>query len=163
MYRDEPAVEACKQALSERYGPIDGESEVYDFDHSRYYEREMGSDLKKQFVSFERLQPIEGLVAFKLFCQELEARWCVERRRTVNLDPAYLELAKLVVATRKNFDHRVYLGQQVYADVQLRYRDGAFLPNPWTYADYKSAPVLRFLQRVREKYHQQLSRNEWDV
>ncbi len=157
LYKLDTVAAACQEALERQYGTTELESETYPFEHTDYYQDEMGRDLKKKFICLAGLHPIDCFVEFKRACLALEARWAVAGKRRINLDPAYLELSKLVVATTKNFDHRVYLAEGIYADVQLRYRHGAFVSNPWTYPDYRSPAVLDFLQRVRRRYAQQLS------
>lgn len=149
-------LEECKHDLEIRYGEVDHTSPFFAFDHSDYYETEMGAKLRKQFLSFKELQLIENFVKMKLSCIELETKFSIDGRRQVNIDPAYLELAKLVVATRKNFDHRIYLGHGVYGDVQLRFRNGEFVASGWTYPDYSSVIVINFLKMVRNTYNTQL-------
>lgn len=48
-----------------------------------------------------------------------------------------LNFPKLVLATTKDWDHRIYLGQRIYAGVILRYQCLAksYAPVDWTYAD----------------------------
>lgn len=137
-------------------GDIDHQSQEFPFIHSAYYEQEMGPNLMKQFVSFHALFDIEEFVSFKLWCVHLESEFSEAGKRRVNIDPAYLELAKLVVGTRKNFDHRIYLGSGVYGDVQLRFRKNRFVANDWTYPDYQSKSMLDFLTRVRSDFYDQL-------
>jgi hypothetical protein len=73
-------------------------------------------------------------------------------RRTANIDPGYLLLERLVLATGKNYSHRIYIGRGIYADLTLIYRDGAYRALPWTYPDYAGEPLRRFLTAVRRKY-----------
>ncbi len=155
-YRDERLLTAALKGVCERYGEVEHRSSDFVFDHTRYYEKEMGTDLRKQFFSFTQTREPEELVEFKLLTMALESEFAQEGRRRVNLDPAYLELAKLVVATSKNFSHRIYIGKGVYGDVQLQFRDGRFVPNEWTYGDYRSPLVINFLETVRHTYHRQL-------
>ncbi|MCH7754248.1 DUF4416 family protein [candidate division KSB1 bacterium] len=65
--------------------------------------------------------------------------------------------AKLVVASAKNFAHRIYLGRGIYGDLQLRYCQGAFVENECPYPDYKSEPILQFLEKTRKTYFNQLN------
>ncbi len=157
-FKDSKRLVEATAALESQYGEIDHVSPVYMFDYSNYYEDEMGSGLQKQLVSFRDLQKIEDFVKLKFFNMELEFEYSRAGKRQVNIDPAYLELAKLVVATTKNYDHRVYLGHGIYADVQLRFRNDQFVANDWTYRDYQSPVVLDFLKIVRATYFRQLKR-----
>lgn len=149
-----------KQDLTGRYGNIDFCSQLFDFSYTQYYEKEMGLNLKKQFLSFDRLQMREALIDFKRFAGALEEKFARDGKRTVNIDPAYMELAKIVVASHKNFDHRIYLATGVYGDVQLRFRHGRYVSNEWTYPDYSSEIALRFFSRVRKSYSDRLKKNE---
>jgi hypothetical protein len=142
--------------LEKQFGDLESQSVVYDFNHSDYYESEMGPNLQKQFFSFNELIAMDQLVSRKRFTIELEKQFSINGKRRVNIDPAYLELSKLVVATTKNYDHRIYLGQGIYGDVQLRFRNGKFVTNDWTYPDYNSLPVISFLTNVRNLYFCQL-------
>jgi uncharacterized protein DUF4416 len=78
------------------------------------------------------------------------------RQRRINLDPGYIDLAKLVLATTKDQQHRLYLGQGIYAEVTLRFTGGRFVPWDWTYPDYRTAEYLAFFDAVRQRYRQQL-------
>jgi hypothetical protein len=73
-------------------------------------------------------------------------------RRSVNIDPGYLVATRFILATGKNFNHRVYLARSIYADLTLLYDADRFRPLPWTYPDYRQADMLQFLGRVRSKY-----------
>jgi hypothetical protein len=97
-----------------------------------------------------------GLAAIKRQTNDLEAGSSVEDRRQVNIDPGYVSLSKLVLATTKNHAHRIYLSDGIYAEVTLHYRDGAFRGYPWTYPDYASSEYCALFQKVRDLYRRQL-------
>lgn len=155
-HKNDTLLEKTKKALEFQYGMIDLESPPFAFDHTQYYEKEMGPNLMKQLFSFQKLDKREKLIEIRLFSLQLEKKFSKGNRRQVNIDPGYLELSKLVVSSTKNFDHRIYLGQGVYGDVQLRYRKGEFVTNEWTYPDYCSQVVLDFLLDVRDNYFETL-------
>jgi len=142
--------------LAAQFGDLESQSVVYDFNHSDYYESEMGPNLQKQFFSFNELMQMDQLIKRKRFAIAVENQFSINGKRRVNIDPAYLELSKLVVATTKNYGHRIYLGQGIYGDVQLRFRNGEFVANEWTYPDYNSLPVISFLTQARDVYFRQL-------
>ena len=148
------------ERLGEQYGEVDAESKVFDFDFTDYYENEMGPGLKKKFISFRDLIDPIDLVGIKLRTNELEAEIAQHAGRDVarpiNLDPGYLTLSKLVLATTKDYSHRLYLGRGIYAEVTLRYEDGGFAAWPWTYPDYKTEGYHNFFRRLREMYLVQL-------
>jgi len=106
-------------------------SAKYDFTFTDYYDDEMGENLKKQFLSFEKLIMPDQLADIKNSTNEIETKYSIEGKRTVNLDPGYLEESKLILASTKNFSHRIYLQvpQDIFArrhlggvDIELRFR-----------------------------------------
>jgi hypothetical protein len=162
-YKSNEEAEQALHWFEEKAGPVADRSEIIRFDHTHYYDEEMGSDLNKRFYAF--LHPIDpaDLASFKLFSNEIEDRLSQEGRRHVNLDPGYLEAAKLILATTKNFSHRIYLAQGIYGDVQLFWRHGCFQFNPWTYPDYKDDRVLLFFTRIRGAYLQNRGETSWPL
>jgi len=131
-------------------------SDVFAFDHTTYYRKEMGPGLHKQFISFSNLGDRNRLVPLKLECLEMERCSMRKNLGIVNLDPAYMELPKLVVASHKNFAHRIHIAAGIFGDVQLVYRGHTFVPNEWTYPDYKRASTLDFFCRMRQLYSKTL-------
>jgi hypothetical protein len=144
--------------LSERYGPVDWESDLLSFDHTDYYAREFGPGLRRRIVAFERLVEPADLPSIKLATNELEVSLSQGGRRRVNIDPGYVSLGKLVLATTKDHAHRLYLGQGIYGEVTLRFQQGSFGPWPWTYPDYASDLYCQLFSEIREKYRLQLRR-----
>jgi hypothetical protein len=143
--------------LSERLGPIDVESETLDFDYTSYYEKEMGPGLKRRFLGFGRLVAPEALVEMKLFTNDLERALSEEGRRPVNLDPGYLTAARVVLASTKDYAHRIYLGRGIYGEITLLYQDRGFQALPWTYPDYRSPSYHEFFRRLRRIYLAQIA------
>jgi hypothetical protein len=148
--------------LQDYVGPADDVSDVWPFDSTDYYELEMGENLQRQFASFEPLIDPGALAAIKITTNELESRICYELglpkdQRRVNLDPGYLSLSKLVLATTKDYSHRIYMGNGVYAESTLHYENGQWLPWPWTYPDYADDRYHAFFERVRERLKQKLA------
>ena len=142
--------------LSLRYGPVDWESPPMFFDRTRYYEREMGWPLHRRFVSFEYLISPDNIVNVKLETNELESRYLQEGNRLVNIDPGYIGLERLVLATGKNYVHRIYLGKGIYADLTLIYKKGSFRSLDWTYKDYADPKMIEMFNNVRKRYTEQL-------
>ncbi len=143
--------------LTEKYGHIDLKSEIFDFTHTDYYQKEMGLGLKKEFISFEKLIEPESLSDIKIFTNQIEANHVKDNKRQVNIDPGYVDLAKLVLASTKDFTHRIYVGKGIYAEVTLFYQDKNFRAWPWTYPDYKTEISLSFFKKARFVYHNKMS------
>jgi hypothetical protein len=157
LFAGEPVLLAkAVAALTRLFGPIDLESESLPFDHTDYYTPEFGPGLKRQIVTFERLiSPVE-LPAIK--CQTNELEWSMAEggKRRVNIDPGYVSLGKLVLATTKDHAHRLYLDRGIYGEVTLTYQQGRFRPWPWTYPDYGSETYCAMFGTIRERYKAQL-------
>jgi hypothetical protein len=157
------AFEKAQRALSGRYGPVDLESLEIAFTFTRYYEKEMGPNLLRKFISFEELIDPAILPDVKLFTNELEVKLAPEITdcfsRPINVDPGYMTAAKLVLASAKDFSHRVYLRDGIFAEVTLHYaRGGTFRSWPWTFPDFASSRDYHaFLLRVRQRCVEQIA------
>jgi hypothetical protein len=120
----------------------------------------MGRDLRKQFLAFAHLIDAADLAPIKLQTNDLERRLAetatFPEDRPINLDPGLLNLGKLMLATTKDQAHRIYLRDGIFAEVTLRFEQGAFQPWPWTYADYREPELHRFLLEARGYYKQRL-------
>jgi len=150
----------ARALLARHFGQIDAVSEIWPFEHTDYYEPEMGPDLKRQFVSFADLIRPDRIAEIKRLTNELEQRLAEETLwptgRPVNLDPGYITLSKLVLATTKDYSHRIYLQAGIYAEVTLRYEHGRWVPWPWTYPDYAAETYHDFFIKVRDLLKRQL-------
>lgn len=148
--------ETVKSELEREWGPVDQQSDLMEFNFTRYYEEELGSDLKRLFFSFAGLADPGRLPEMKLFTNHIENKLSVGGRRMVNIDPGYLTPARLILATTKDHAHRVYLGRGIYGDLTLIYSQGSFNPLPWTYPDYRSEEYGVYFRCVRELCREQL-------
>jgi hypothetical protein len=143
----------------EQYGPADFVSERLPFDFTDYYEAEMGPGLWRRMASFGPLIPPDQLVPVKLWANMQEGRTLNDRGgRKVNIDPAYLSASKFILATGKDYSHRIYLGRGIYGDLTLVFQKGAFSSLPWTYPDYASGPLLSLISLLRKRYLWQLKK-----
>jgi hypothetical protein len=141
------------EAAQKRFGPVDLLSPWFVFDQTRYYEKEMGWPLFRRLASFSQLVEPITLVDAKLWAQEIEQQFLSpDGARKVNVDPGYLTKERFVLATGKNFVHRIALTEGVYADLTLVYSNKGFQTLPWTYPDYAGKAMQGFLLQVRKKY-----------
>ena len=138
--------------MEDHFGPADWKSEKMVFNRTRYYANEMGWPLFRRFISFSRLKAPDALVDIKLLTNKLEQGHRARTRRTINIDPGYLSLERLILATGKNYIHRIYLNRGIYADLTLVFHAGTFKPLPWTYPDYANEKVIRYFNTVRTEY-----------
>ena len=147
---------AAREALLDRFGYVDYQSEMLPFDHTAYYAGEFGQNLLRQIVAFRNLIPPDSLAEIKLITNAIEMTGTLQGRRQVNLDPGYISLGKLVLATTKDYSHRIYLGRGIYAEVTLQYKRGEFQPWEWTYPDYASHGYRKICGEIRAIYANQL-------
>lgn len=146
------AFEEAEQALAKKLGKIDFESDVLDFDYTDYYEKEFGRDLKRKFISFEKPAGEDELANIKTLTNGIEKVLSKNGKRRVNIDPGCLSLGKLILATTKDNSHRIHLGKGIFAEVTLRYIDGAFRPLDWTYPDYRTKGYLAIFEEIRKRH-----------
>lgn len=156
---DEAILERLPELLAEEFGPIDLVGEPFDFVQTDYYARSMGERLRKQFLVLAEPAPAELLVDFKHRANALERRFPrapggVER--PVNIDPGYVDLARVVLASTKDHAHRLYLGRGIHGEITLAFREKAWRTMPWTYPDYALPESLAFFSVVRERLHQRV-------
>jgi hypothetical protein len=152
-----PALETVVfQELAGLLGPPDLVSARLQFDQTQYYSPEMGPELHRRLAVFLHLAEPAELCQWKTYTNNIESRLSLGGRRLVNIDPGYLARERLILATGKNYTHRLYLGQGLYGDLTLIYQKGAWLPLPWTYPDYAGPQLLDFFSRARKKYLWQL-------
>lgn len=154
IFNDLKYVTLAKKILIKKFGPLDFESEDIKFDYTNYYEKELGINLTRKFVSFKKLINPDKLSVIKLFTNSLEDKLSFDKKRTINIDPGYLDLAKLVLATTKDFSHRIYLNKGIFAEITLTYQNKTFNPHPLTYPDYATPKYIQIFNKIREDYFQ---------
>ncbi len=155
---DSGLIEKACSYLESLFGPFDWMSDEIPFDKTRYYEKEMGGPLLRRFVSFERLIAFEEIAEIKIKTNAYEKGLCVSGRRTINIDPGCISAERLILATGKNYTHRVYLRRGIYADLTLIYQSGSFRPLPWTYPDYGDDAIIELFNAVRTRYMEHIRR-----
>lgn len=162
IYGDEGIIEKVQRKLEEKWGKIDSVAGPFPFDFTDYYNREMGENLKRRFVSFSRMVIPERLWEWKIFTNKVEEEFSQNKKRRVNIDPGYIDLSKVVLLSTKDFYHRIYLGYGIYAEVTMFYKKGKYEFFPWTYPDYMSENYLKFFRSLRECYSKQLKNENVD-
>jgi hypothetical protein len=155
LYSHTEDLTAARNSLEEEFGSCDLATGPVDFSHTEYY-HEMGPALRKVLLSFEGLIRREDLPDIKLFTNGLEAGLSAGGARRVNIDPGYMTLSNVFLASCKDFYHRVYAGKGVYVENEYRYTEGRYEFWPWTYPDYKKSEYLDFFYAVRKIYHRQI-------
>lgn len=153
--------DTAAECLARHFGPADVVSDVMDFDFTHYYDEKMGLPLYRKFIAFDALISPETLIDVKCLTNQLEREFATAAKgqpaRPINLDPGYIESSKLILASMKNFSHRIYLNRGVYAEVTLMYHKGEWCPLKWTFPDYASPRYHGFLTEARRRMREQLS------
>jgi hypothetical protein len=150
--RNKKIIEHLALELSGQFGQIDLVSSWLDFNYTNYYKAEMGSPLARRMFAFKRLIEQAALADIKIATNRIEQTYSTVGKRQVNVDPGYLLHERFVLASGKNFSHRIYIGLGIYADLTLIYQKGSFQKLPWTYPDYTDQAMICFLDQVRRKY-----------
>ncbi len=139
--------------LCSAFGEADTVRERFPFDFTDYYAPEMGRPLFRHFVTFGRLIPIPHLPDIKQATNRLEEKYAdSEGKRRINIDPGYVCLEHVILATTKGYTHRPYLRDGIYADLELIYRHQSFHALEWTYPDYRQEAVIRLFNQFRKEY-----------
>ncbi len=149
----------AESALVDRLGPVDLRSDLFAHEFTQYYRDEMGHPLVRLFIALENLIPPQDLPVVKRLTNEIEARMAAEKAwpvvRPMNLDPGYIAPSKLVLASTKDYSHRIHLHEGIYAEVTLLYARSRWQELPWTYPDYRTAAYHDFFTRVRDRLLEQ--------
>jgi len=147
-----------KDELEQAFGPADEVSHLFDFTETDYYDEELGTPIRRRLVGFEKLRPLDELADIKTFTNTLEIRYGTAGKRLFNLDPGFLTMQSLVLATGKNFSHRIYLKDGIWADLTLMWQKKRWVDFPWTFPDYAGGDMKSRLTKLRQSYKNKLSR-----
>ncbi|MDD5166410.1 MAG: DUF4416 family protein [Candidatus Omnitrophica bacterium] len=156
IFKEAALLKKALASLERHFGKIDFESQILDFTHTDYYEKELGPSLKRKFISFKKLIPPENLPKIKIIANRIEDKLAGGANRTINIDPGYLNHSKLLLASTKDYGHRIYLNNGIFAEVTLFYQDKTFKTLDWTYPDYKTPEYIEIFIKIRDIYAQQI-------
>jgi hypothetical protein len=153
------AIRRTEEAVTASYGPVDLKSAAFLFDQTDYYDKQMGKGLSRLFLGFSRLVPPESLSSIKVYTNALEEeikKSFARDERIVNIDPGILTGSALIMATAKDFAHRIPLSQGIYAHLELLFSRKAVKLLPWTYPDFKQEGYQKYFLEARQVYLRQL-------
>ena len=152
---NEKALDWARRRAELVFGPIVLTSDPFRFDRfTDYYAESMGDVLFKRLWGFRIPIDPATLPDIKRLTNDWEAEYAATASepasRPLNLDPGYVDLGKLILASTKNHAHRIYLRDGIFAETTLIYTKKQWVPLPWTYPDYQSPEYHEFLNRCRE-------------
>jgi hypothetical protein len=157
---DEISLATAIKIISKSFGLIDLSSDVWPFTQTDYYKDELGPNALRQFVTLEKLIDPGKLAQIKHDTNSLEQQLADSLKlslpRPVNLDPGFIEPSKLILASTKNFSHRIYIGNKMFAEVTLMYEKGSWRHFEYTFPDYRQPCYQDFLSKVRNRLLEQL-------
>ena len=150
---DEEALDSAREKVVAEFGKADSISQIFPFDKTDYYKEQTGANILRQFVTIDELIEPGRLAQIKHKTNEIEQELAEVFEgaypRPVNLDPGYMEPSKLVLASTKNFAHRIYIGDNMYAEITLRFDKGKWVDYSHTFPDFKDSRYHEFLSKVR--------------
>jgi hypothetical protein len=155
-------VPEIRERLTAAFGEIESESNPFPFDLTHYYDTEMGAPISRLFFAFADLVAPAQIASIKKVTNGLEVSFAEMNqtvRRPANLDPGYLEESKIVLASTKNFYHRILLANGIYGEVTLHFSEGAWHPFPWSFPDFRSGRYDDFFTGLRRIYRSQIKRS----
>ena len=154
IYHDRAILDRAMEILVREYGEIEDCSEEFSFseEFSTYYDSEIGGEGLRRIYSFKELIDPARQAEIKTRTNEIEAEFSVEGLRKINLDPGFINHGRLMLATTKETGFRVPLADGIYTELTLFWARGGWQKFPWTYRDYQSERVQKFITGVRESY-----------
>lgn len=149
---DEELFSEIERLLARKFGQSDYLSKTLPFNLTDYYEEELGKNLKRKFISFKKLIKPDLLPQIKIFTNKIEKKFSLLNKRKINIDPGYLSPGKLILATTKDYGHRIYLEKGIFAEVTLFYKNNSFNDWQWTYPDYKTKSYIEIFNHLYKIY-----------
>lgn len=150
LYSDYVIYGQSIKLLESEFSSIDFISDTIPFSYSSYYQSEMGDEIFRLYISFSELIYPYQLAEIKEKTNNIEDRLSINNKRKVNIDPGYISLSNLVLATTKNYSHRIALSPRIYGEVTLIFKNNSFQPLEWTYPDYKDQKNIEAFIKIRK-------------
>jgi len=155
IYNSMDGLSDALKLLEKQFGRVQCETIEISY-ASKDYTEEMGERLQRRFYSFEKMVERDRLPEIKALCHKIEKQFGDLVRdyafRTVNIDPGILTPDNVVMASHREFNHRIYLGEGVFGELTLVYSRGRFVRLAWTPAEFCEGEAIDFFLRVRESF-----------
>ena len=152
LYHESQSLESAVRFIEDLFAKIDYKSSEFEFSLTDYYREELGWPIFRKFVSLTKLIDPGTLPALKISTNKVEDNLRKNGKRTVNLDPGYMDYAKVVLASAKYNGQKIYLAQGIYADPTLWYEKGTYKPYPFSFPDFKSNIYNETFLHIRALY-----------
>ncbi len=154
IYHDKEILDKALKILTSEFGDIEAVSEEFSFseEFSTYYDDEIGGEGLRRIYSFKDTVDPARQADIKIRTNEIEAEFAIDGKRRINLDPGFINHGRLMLATTKETGFRVPLKDGIYTELTLFWARGGWQKLPWTYRDYQSERVQKFITEVRRTY-----------
>lgn len=161
--QDTSYIDHAIERLVDLWGDVAERSSPIGFDPGGFYENKMGANLQKVLVGFETFEDPADLTAWKLRTNGIEVEFAghvsASVERPINLDAGYLSQAKLVLATVKDRDHRIYLRDGIFAEVTMNYTAKRWQTHRWTYPSYRDEEAAKFATACRTRLREHIQQH----
>ncbi|MEA2031073.1 MAG: DUF4416 family protein [candidate division Zixibacteria bacterium] len=156
IYSSIDALADSLRVLENKFSRVECETTEVPCSAQERYREEMGDNLQRRFFSFEQPVACDSLPEIKATCHKIEQMFSDHVRdfyfRTVNIDPGILTPDKLIMASYREYNYRIYLGGSVFAQLELIFSQGKFMRLPWTNPDYCHDEAIELFSRVRNSF-----------
>ena len=154
IYHEKDIHDKAMQILTSEFGEIEDCSEEFSFseEFSNYYDDEIGGEGFRRIYSFKELVDPSKQADIKTRTNEIEAMFSIDGNRRINLDPGFINHGRLLLATTKETGFRIPLKNGIYTELTHFWARGGCQKLPWTYRDYQSERVQKFITKVRKSY-----------
>jgi len=138
MFCDKDLCKKALELLENELGEAAKISDEVDFsEKTDYYENETGKNIKKIYIVFKEPIKRELLSDLKLKTNAIEQTFAKNGKRQINLDPGYVTKDKLVLASAKDYFHRIAIGGGIFAETTIHFSANDKIRRfSWTYEDY---------------------------
>ncbi|TNF31822.1 MAG: DUF4416 family protein [Deltaproteobacteria bacterium] len=151
LYRsDLKTHDELKREIQKDWGDISDEFNPSHFPMKEYYAKEMGTPLERSFLVIKGKFPRETLIQAKTWSMIKEEKYLIDGGRSINIDPGLICLEQMLLISTKPYSHRIYLSDNLYAELTYQFSAGQFQPLPWTYPDYVHDEARAFFTRSRQ-------------
>ncbi|TWT79111.1 hypothetical protein CA13_05080 [Planctomycetes bacterium CA13] len=151
------------ETLNQQWGEIHVATDLMPFEAGGYYRKQMGEGLQKTIVALGPPCDPAPLADWKTTTNQWEQACSNDHDfcepRPLNLDCGYVTQAKLVLATTKDRDHRIYLRDGIFAEVTLTYVHRRWADHRWTYPDYRTDEVKAFATKCRQHLREHIKQS----
>ena len=154
IYHEKEILDKALEILVSEFGEVEAVSEEFSFseEFSTYYDDEIGGEGFRRIYSFKETIDPSRQAEIKIRTNEIEAEFSKDGNRKINLDPGFINHGRLLLATTKATGFRIPLKDGIYTELTLFWARGGWQKLPWTYRDYQSERVQKFITEVRRTY-----------